>query len=457
MLSFQGNKLYFPTNIFFGFGFMQESFLHFLWRFQYFQKQHLLTSTGEPIQIFHPGIPHTHAGPDFRQARVVIGSLEWVGNVEIHLRSSDWECHTHQHNAAYDNVILHVVWQDDRPIHRSDGTLIPTLELQSRADQRLLFRYQKLLQNQEPIPCAAQFAQVGVLERFSMLDKVLMKRLEQKADQVEALWQANHQNWEETAYQLLARNFGFKLNSDAFQRMSQALPLRLLHKHRDNMEQLEAMLFGQAGLIDQDSTDAYAQNLRREYNFLSHKYGLKEKALTTHEWKFLRLRPANFPTVRLAQLARLVSEEPSLFSLFTQHEMAREVVGKLQVRQSSYWQAHYVWGKPAQGKVPALGKSAAENILINTAVPLLVCYARLHGRPGYLDRAVAWLEQLPAEHNHLTDLWQQLGLSVKNAFDSQASIELYNHFCAPRQCLQCNIGISLLAPTPRRGSKGLND
>jgi hypothetical protein len=423
---------------------MQESFLHFLWRFQYFNKQELHTSQGEPMQILRPGTPHTDAGPDFRQARVLIGALEWVGNVEIHLRSSDWNCHAHQHNAAYDNVILHVVWQDDRPIRRSDGTQIPTLELQHRADQRLLFRYQKLLQNQDLIPCAGQFTEVGALEKLSMLDKVLMRRIEQKAMLVEELWQANKQDWEETSYQLLARNFGFKLNSDTFLRLSQALPLKLLHKHRNNIAQLEAMLFGQAGLLESENTDSYAQAIGREYEFLSHKYRLKDQALSSHEWKFLRLRPANFPTVRLAQLAQLVSHEPSLFSLLTQSDTAKEVITKLQVRQSMYWQEHYVWGKPAQGKVPALGKSAAENILINTAVPLLVCYARQQERHGYLDRAVAWLEQLPAEHNHVTVMWEQLGLSVKHAFDSQGCIELYNHFCTPRHCLQCNIGVALL-------------
>ncbi|MES2730679.1 MAG: DUF2851 family protein [Bacteroidota bacterium] len=422
---------------------MQESFLHFLWRFQYFDKQDLRTKGNEPVQVLRTGSPHTHAGPDFCQARVLIANVEWAGNVEIHLRSSDWDAHAHQHNAAYDNVILHVVWQDDRPIRRKDGTAIPTLELQNRTDTRLLSNYQALLHNQEVIPCASQFVQVSTLEKFSMLDKVLMQRLQQKAQLVESLWQASRHDWEETTYQLLAQNFGFKLNSEPFLRLSQSVPLKLLHKHRDNLLQLEAMLFGQAGLLDADNTEAYAVTLRREHTFLHHKYQLGSP-LANHEWKFLRLRPANFPTVRLAQLARLIAGEPSLFTLLTQSESVKELSEKLQVQQSAYWQEHYVWGKQANGKVPGLGKSAIENIIINSAVPLLTCYAQQYGNSGYLDRAVAWLEQLPPEHNHVTRTWQTLGLKVKTAFDSQASIELYNHFCAPKQCLHCNVGVSLL-------------
>jgi hypothetical protein len=425
---------------------MQESFLHFLWRFQYFDRKNLCTTSGESVETIRTGTPHTHAGPDFHQAHIRIGRIDWIGHVEIHLRSSDWDAHTHQHDPAYNNVILHVVWQDDRPILRSDGTPIPTLELQSRADQRLLSRYQALLQNQEPVPCASSFGQVSALKKLSMLDKALMRRLEQKAAVVEELWKINHQDWEETTYQLLSRNFGFKTNGDAFLRLSQSLPLKPLHKHRDNLTQVEALLFGQAGLLSTEShgPNPYALSLQREYEFLSHKYCLKERAMSSHEWKFMRLRPVNFPTVRLAQFAQLVTQEPSLFNLFTQTETVKELSQRLQVLQSAYWQAHYVWNKPAQGKVPGLGKSAAENLIINTAIPLLVAYARQHERRGYLDRAVAWLEQLPAEHNHLTRMWQELGLKVSHAFDSQASIELYNHYCALKQCLQCNIGVSLL-------------
>jgi hypothetical protein len=273
-----------------------------------------------------------------------------------------------------------------------------------------------------------------------------MQRLQQKAAVVTSLWEANRHDWEETAYQLLAKNFGFKLNSESFLKLSQAVPLKILHKHRDNLTQVEALLFGQAGLLDAPSPDDYARSLRREYDFLSHKYRLQDRKLAAHEWKFLRLRPVNFPTVRLAQFARLVSQEPGLFDLLTQSESVKVLSKKLMVQQSAYWQEHYTLGKPATGQVPALGKSAAENLIVNTSVPLLVCYAGQQGNRGHLERAVDWLEQLPAEHNHLTRMWQELGLKVTSSFDSQASIEWHNHFCATKQCLQCNVGVSLLKP-----------
>ena len=430
---------------------MQESFLHFLWRFQYFDRRDLRTEGGELLQVLHAGRPHTDAGPDFGGARLRLGNAEWVGNVEIHLRSSDWQAHAHQHDAAYDNVILHVVWHDDQPVWRPDGTRIPTLVLQHRASPGLLTRYQNLLHNQAPIPCASQFNRSSHLDRFSMLDRVLMQRLQQKAEGVEELWKANGGDWEETAYQLLARNYGFKLNGDAFLKLSQSLPLRILRKHRDQPLQLEAMLFGQAGLLEMENPDDYALSLRREHAFLSHKYGLEPHPMAAHEWKFLRLRPANFPTVRLAQFARLLAGEPSFLALLTGSESPKELYAALRVPQSTYWQNHYVWGKPSAAVVPSLGKASVENIAINSAVPLLVSYAQRGGGRGFLERAIAWLEQLPAEHNHVTDTWEELGLSIRNAFDSQASLAWYHHFCVPRRCLQCNVGVALLRSEPGSG------
>ena len=423
---------------------MQESFLHFLWRFQYFDTRDLRTVGGESLQVLGVGMPHADAGPDFRQARVRIGDVEWAGHVEIHRRSSEWESHAHQHDGAYNNVILHVVWEDDRPVCRPDGSLMPTLALQSRARPGLLSRYQALLNNRAPIPCAGQFADVSSLEKRAMLDRVLLRRLEEKAQLAETLWYGNGRHWETTAYQLLAHAFGFKINADPFLRLAQALPLKVLHKHRNQTLALEALLFGAAGLLPAEALGPYGESLRQEYTFLRYKYQLPEVPVAAHEWKFLRLRPANFPTVRLAQLATLLANEPSPFTLLAGSESVKELISRLQVMQSDYWQAHYVWKKPAKGPVPGLGKAAAESVIINAAIPLLVCYAQQQGNRAFLERAVAWLEELPAERNHLTRLWEQLGLSVRSAFDSQACIELYNHYCATRQCLRCSVGVSLL-------------
>jgi adenosyl cobinamide kinase/adenosyl cobinamide phosphate guanylyltransferase len=255
----------------------------------------------------------------------------------------------------------------------------------------------------------------------------------------------NHQDWEETAYQLLAQNFGFKINAEPMLRLAQGLPLKILQKHRDNLTQMEALLLGQSGMLPAiENADKYVDILRREYDFLSAKYSLKSQQLRAHEWKFLRLRPANFPTVRLAQLATLVQRQPSLFSLFIHAETLKMLQNALRVEQSGYWQKHYQFQKEATGKVPALGKTSVENIIVNTVVPLLVAYSEAKDSRLFLDKALELLEQLPAEQNHITEMWEGLELKTKTAFDSQGVIELYNNFCSEKRCLNCGIGTALL-------------
>lgn len=421
---------------------MTEAFLHYLWQFQQFDKSNLQTIPGEKITVLKTGILNTDAGPDFTNARLQINEIEWVGSVEIHIKSSDWQLHKHQHNEAYNNVILHVVWENDQPIARQDGSLIPTLELKSITDISFLDKYQYLTDNQFIIPCKEQFSEVSNLSKFAILDKVLAKRLQQKAQIVEQIFEQNNDDWEETAYQLLARNFGFKLNSETFLRLAQNLPLKVLQKHRDNLTQIEAMLFGQAGLID--IVDEYSQKLSQEYDFFSAKFSLKSNQLNSHEWKFLRTRPANFPTIRIAQLSQLVKQQQSFFSLFTQTSSIEDLRNALKNEQSAYWQEHYNFGKTASKKLVGLGKDSINNILINTVIPLLACYSEKTDNQELMTRCVSFLEALPAEENHITNMWEGLGLQIKTAFDSQASIELYNNFCTQKRCLQCNVGIDIL-------------
>jgi Protein of unknown function (DUF2851) len=421
---------------------MNEAFLHYLWQFQQFDKSNLQTISSEKISVLKTGILNTDAGPDFTNARLQINEIEWVGNVEIHIKSSDWQLHKHQHNEAYNNVILHVVWENDQPIVRQDGSLIPTLELKSITDIQLLDKYQYLIDNQAIIPCKEQFSEVSDLSKFAILDKVLAKRLQQKAQVVEQIFEQNKGDWEETAYQLLARNFGFKLNSETFLRLSQNLPLKVLQKHRNNLTQIEAMLFGQASLIEK--IDEYSEKLSQEYDFFAAKFSLKATQLGSHEWKFLRTRPANFPTIRIAQLARLVTQQQSFFSLFTQTNSIEDLRNALKIEQSTYWQEHYNFGKVASKKLVGLGKDSINNILINTVIPLLACYSEKTDNQELMTRCVSFLEALPAEENHITEMWEGLGLEIKTAFDSQASIELYNNFCTQKRCLQCNVGIEIL-------------
>ena len=428
---------------------MTEAFLHYLWQFQQFDKSSLQTEAGDKISVLKTGILNTDAGPDFSHARLQINEIEWAGNVEIHIKSSDWKLHKHQQDEAYNNVILHVVWENDQPIDRNDGSLIPTLELKPITDISLLNTYQYLIDNKAVIPCEEHFAKVSNLSKFAILDKVLAKRLQQKAYIVGKIFEHNNGDWEETAYQLLARNFGFKLNSETFLRLAQNLPLKVLQKHRNNQTQIEAMLFGQAGLINK--VDDYSEKMSYEYDFFATKFSLKTTQLSSHEWKFLRTRPANFPTIRLAQLAKLITQQQSFFSLFTQTVSIENLRNALRIEQSAYWQKHYNFGKLASKELVGLGKDSINNILINTVIPLLACYSEKTDNQELMTRCVIFLEALPAEENHITAIWEGLGMTIKTAFDSQASIELYNNFCTQKRCLECNVGIEILKAPPRWG------
>jgi hypothetical protein len=434
---------------------VSELFLYFIWQYQDFDHTDLRTTDGEPIQVVHPGFRNNHAGPDFTNARLLINDVEWVGTVEIHVNTSDWLAHKHQYDHAYDNVILHLVWHDDRTttnkrIDRPDGSPLPTLDLEHRTDSTLLARVSALTDAPDSIPCAGSFRSVQPLRITSMLDKVLLQRLERKAADVKTIFDQTGQDWEETTYRLLAQNMGFKINAGPMLQLASALPLKAIRKHRDAPTQVEAMIFGVAGLLDDpekgdlEATDDYRNTLRREYRFLAAKYGLADGQLAPHVWKWGRLRPANFPTMRLAQLAQLLSNQASLLSLFVGENSAADLQKAVQVRPSAYWQTHYRFGKAAAKASSTLGETSAENIIINTVVPLLAAYAHHRDQPAYLDRAVALLEQLPPEHNRITDDWNALGLTVKTAFDAQASIELYNQFCVQKRCLQCQIGVAIV-------------
>ena len=434
---------------------MSELFLYFIWQYQDFDHTDLRTTDGEPIQIIHPGFRNNHAGPDFTNARLLINDVEWVGTVEIHVNTADWLAHKHQQDRAYDNVILHLVWHDDRPatgkrIDRADGSPLPTLDLEHRTDYALLERAAALTDAPDSIPCAGSFRNVQPLRVTSMLDKVLLQRLERKAADVKIIFDQTGQDWEETTYRLLAQNMGFKINAQPMLQLAGALPLKVIRKHRDAPAQIEALIFGMAGMLNDPSTgelefpDDYRIPLRREYQFLAAKYGLTGSQLSPHIWKWGRLRPANFPTMRLAQFAQLLNEQPSLLSLFVGENSAADLIRALQVKPSAYWQTHYRFGKKAAKASSTLGETSAENIIVNTIVPLLAAYAKHRDQPAFLDRAVTLLEQLPPEKNRITDDWNALGLTVKTAFDAQASIELYNHFCLNKRCLQCQIGVAIV-------------
>jgi hypothetical protein len=419
-----------------------ESFLHYIWQFQYFTKEALKTSQGEVLQIFQPGIVNTNAGPDFSNARIKIDNLEWRGSVEIHIKSSGWIDHHHNADHAYEKVILHVVWEDDKPILRSDGSSMPTLELKSRVDPSLWERYKKLITNTESIPCANHWSDVPEITKLSMLDKTVAQRLEAKSKYVIEVLAKKHDDWEETCYQILCKNFGFKVNAEAMEQLAEALPYKVILKSMDKPLQVESLLLGQAGFLEKLTfADEYTVQLQREYKLLSHKFGLQAKQMHQSQWRFLRLRPANFPTVRLAQLAALLSSKVNLFSKILACKDVRDVISLFRLVQSEYWQNHYQLAKPSETKVPALGKASIHNLIINSIAPLLVAYGKQHDDQTFVDRAVDFLQQIPAEDNKIIRQWSAIGYTVKSAFDTQGLMELYNNYCVKRRCLECSIGM----------------
>jgi hypothetical protein len=421
-----------------------ESFLHYLWQFQYFAKDDLKISGGEKLQIFQPGLRNAHSGPDFENAKIKIGKLEWRGCVEIHIKASGWNDHHHSTDKAYEKVVLHVVWDNDKPIHRTDGSTMPTLELKNRVELSLWNRYKKLFTSVDSIPCSRSWPQIADVIKLSMLDKTVVQRLESKSAAVKTLLTKNNHDWEETCYQLLCKNFGFKVNAEPFLHLAEVLPYRILRKHLGNPLQVESLLFGQAGFLEKIKEDEYTKLLKREYAFLSRKYSLESRQINEVQWRFLRLRPANFPTVRLAQVAALLTSQQNLFSGILENESSRSLTSLLEVEQSSYWQQHYRPGKKSKTNIPPLGKSSIQNIIINTIAPLLTAYGMLHDEQRYVDRAVALLQHVPAENNKITREWSGLGFHVTSAFDSQGLIELYNNFCMKRRCLECTVGFQII-------------
>ncbi len=404
--------------------------------------QPALLSTGETCQVIKPGSHNTHAGPDFMDARLRIDGTLWAGNVEIHVNASDWYRHEHQKDEAYDNVILHVVYLEDKTVRRKSGEAIPTLELSGKFDNLLLKRYQTLMNNKSWIPCASLINSVDRFTQNNWIDRVLVERLELRTREINERLEFNKGDWSETFYQVLARNFGFRVNALPFELLARSLPLSVPGRHKDHPEQLEAMVFGQAGLLAANSKDAYFLALKKEYAFLQKKYGLEP--MDGHLWRFMRLRPSNFPTIRLSQFADLMHHSSHLFSKVLEIESMAELSSLFNCRASAYWDNHYSFGKPKKGKPKRLGRAGINLILINTVIPFLFAYGKQKGEPAFTDRAMKFLEQVPGENNNITRQWKSLGLNTRSAFQTQALLQLKRRYCDAKRCLQCAIGTQLV-------------
>ena len=430
---------------------MTERLLQFIWQFQYFNKGELATTTGETVQVLFAGQYNTNQGPDFSDAKIKIGKTTWAGTVELHIKTSDWKKHNPQNDKNYNNVILHVVWEDDGgrnpiamgsvPIKATDqSSIVPILELSGRVSKILLQRYEELMNAGSFIPCEKSINTVRDITWKSWKDRLLVERLLRKSQIVETYLQQNNYHWEETFWWLLARNFGMKVNAEAFEAIAKSIPINVLTKHKSQIHQLEALLLGQAGLLEGKFMDAYPVMLQKEYQFQKHKYSLKPCSRPVF---FLRMRPGNFPTIRLAQLAMLVHESAHLFSKIKEAESVKIVKEWFDITANDYWHYHYKFDETSSYKKKTLGAAMIANIIINTVASMLFAYGNYHDEDKYKEKALKWLEQTAAESNSITKGFQKLGVENKNAFDSQGLIELKNVYCNMKRCLDCSIGNSL--------------
>lgn len=416
---------------------MTERLLQFIWQFRYFNHHHLCTEQQQTLQILNPGSFNSHQGPDFLNARIKVNETTWAGHIELHVKSSHWNLHKHTGDQHYDNVILHVVWENDT----EPGLPFPTLELQSRVPALLLTRYEQLMQVKQFIPCQDHINNIPPLVISSWKERMMAERMEARLRNIKTYLSQNNQHWEETLWWLLARNFGITQNADAFESVARSLPLAVLAKHCNQVLQLEALLFGQAGLLNADFKEAYPQMLQREYNFLLKKYSLVPPRIPL---QFLRMRPACFPTVRLAQLAVLVNQSRNLFSKIKEAKTLQEIKNLLNVTANDYWHCHYRFDEETAYRPKKMGAEMIQNIIINTVIPMVCTYAVVHSFPKLKERTLLFLEDLPPEKNSITSGFTQLGISNNHAYDSQALYHLKTLYCNSKRCLQCAVGNQVL-------------
>jgi hypothetical protein len=421
---------------------MKEEFLHYLWKYRLL-KSPLLTTKGENIEVIRTGVHNTDSGPDFIDARLKIGTTLWAGNVEIHLRSSSWFEHKHEQDNAYDNVILHVVLTDDEPAVRTSGDEIPCLECSNLIPENLYEKYKDLMSSKLWIPCARIIKFCPSITVQSWLENQLVEKLERKAQAINEIWLALNHDWEEVFYRLLARSFGLKINALPFEILAASLPHKILSRHQDQEIQIEALLFGQAGFLNEDFNDSYPSRLGKEYDFLRNKYNLE--ALDASVWKFLRLRPTAFPTIRIAQFAALMQKSPALFSLVLETENINDLRNLFMGKASSYWDDHYRFDKKSTDKKSkVIGDQSIDLMIINAVVPIIFLYGKIHQNEELKSRALNLLEKLPPEKNATISKWQSIGILVKDAFSSQALLNLKQNYCDKKRCLDCRIGNELL-------------
>jgi hypothetical protein len=421
---------------------MQEEFLYFVWKNGLYDKKNLITTDGQTIQISHPGYLNTDSGPDFFNSRVQINETIWAGNIEIHIKASDWFIHNHQTDHAYDNVVLHVCWECNGEAMNSVNQKIPCLELGNRVSKLLYENYLDLVQNGFKIPCQALIDKASSLDWINNLERMAVERLNEKCSLIMDEAASVTFDWDEILYRHIGACLGLNVNKLPMQLLVRSVPYKTLQWHKENRMQLEAILFGQAGLLQGVFRDEYPNTLQSEYNFLKGKY--KMKPLNTSIWKFMRLRPAAFPTIRISELAGLLQMPRGIFSHVVDVGKMEDLLSWLSAEVSEYWQNHFRFDSETETTNGHIGKATQEIILINAVIPVLFSYGKYRGNNDLCEKAVDWLEKMDAESNRIVKLWESLEIKAENAFQSQALLQLYNKYCNFKRCLQCGIGQKLL-------------
>lgn len=421
--------------------------MQYVWKHRLWRSEDMVTNTGKKVRVVDPGLLNTDAGPDFFNAKIEIDGHMWVGNVEMHYRATDWKRHRHDSDKAYDSVILHVVAKDDAPVRRTNGELIPQLVLE--VSPQFNADYASLVGAAIEVPCATKIKQVPHLTIVEWVEGLAFERLHGKVERIHQLLDSFNGSWEDVCYVTLARNFGFGINNDAFERLARRTPLRLLGKHSDSVLQIEALLFGQAGMLDaqKPGMDSYYNQLCTEYAFLSNKFQLTP--MEKESWKLFRIRPQNFPYRRIAMLAQFIEGGFRMMNRILEAEGEKEMRALFEVELSGYWIKHYTFGKPNERATATLSRSSIDIILINTVAPLLYAYGELTGNYEMTDKAIKLLEDLRAESNSIVSHFVAYGIDCPDALTSQALVQLKREYCDARKCIYCKIGHHLLSKAAR--------
>lgn len=420
---------------------MKEDFLHYIWKHKKFKNTNLKTTNGELVEILNLGQHNHNTGPDFFNAQVQIAEQLWAGNLEIHIKSSDWYIHNHETDSNYDNVILHVVWEHDIEIFRKDNSEIPTLELKHCVNEDLIQNYQKLMQSQSWINCETDFASVDDFLLYNWLERLYVERLERKSNSIQLLLQNSNNDWEAVLYKMMTKNFGLKVNGESFFSLSNSFEFSILRKLQKDVTNIEALFFGQADLLSEDNLDTYYLDLQKRYSFLKQKFGLNNQGVMPLQ--FFRLRPPNFPTIRLSQLASLYSKQSSLFSKVIDCHTKEDFYKLFKIETSLFWETHYTFSKVSKPSKKKLTKAFIDLVIINTIIPIKFSYAKANGKQ--IETVVFDLiKSLKLESNRITSAFLKLKPIEKNALTSQSLIQLKTEYCSKNKCLQCAVGSSLI-------------